>query len=1565
MAIYEDENGLRIESDQELNEDELTQAFGKYSKEAQSSGAGQQQPVKTAGESAKNVPAEPVKPVDVQDYLSNVAPMTDMSRPGKEDTAKFSPTDLVKDTGLALGKGIVGVPEFLVGIIDTISGLSPEAISRKVTESVTGSKMPRPDSLGKTLEKAGIRFKDARRELDYLMSPNQQAINQGMQDVKGFMNSLEYGVTHPSMILQMVAESAPSMLGGAAIGRGMLKAFPALAPYVAAAIGEGAVSGGQTAEQTRQRIAGGNLNTSQTAIAALSGALTGILGVVGGNLARRLNIVDIDTLLVGGGIKAAVNNEAALAKKGVIRKALESMVEEGVFQEFPQSMQEQMAQNVMEGKPIMEGAIEAGVQGLLTGGVMGLAGGGGGHVMQRYGIHRAQNRLSREMNTNLEAGNIRIINPEAPAQRAQIPLAMQDVEAPVLNIEQKEEGTSVAVENGTEAGSYDAVNDVLTISPDYQGDRVELAKQLLKNGPSGVSQAGEGTVNPQMQENVTAGQIEEQQGAFVETIRNTLSDKGSIDLTPIVDLGRTVYQQGANTFEKFSARIQELVGDAWEKVKDFVRQAWDIISGERGSIDFGKKDDKIKNAIEQTTGEAGPESITTMEGAEKDAISAGYNQAETQAVTELKQSQSFEEFERVIFGDVAKYGDTFNEAPLEKFMSKEELREYRATGKLNTRIQDLMIQRDNLKNMLGKAKTLADDMFRAGQKIGAIEQLERVREIQALQKEKKADATEFKNLSNWLSGMDKTIDKKKTIELEHRKVIKEVLAKNADALEVFLLKNAQTGDIFNIPQEQIELLRESRWESTNLVLSDLRNQVSIIKQLINQGRAAKSISIANEKFEFMEAIKEVSTNIRDLFRVPLGDWNEYLKTHYFTNTDRDIGGLRKEMRHYQRSFMSYLRKGEYIIENLCGYDRMALLYRATFGKTTDSENTKYRLNNEVAPLIESAFKEIKEEWQSGEWENIMTVQTPTGPLEITRHRAVAIGLNSGCEDNRRAMREGIREDRTSDQPSMLTDEAIDAIVAALNPSEKRFINKVWAIFAHQLPNLQKAYKEMFGEDMVIVDGIYYPMFFDRDLSNRIANAQANQDLFQQMGTVINVNRGRTITRVGGTEAIDLDVLRFLSAIEETNHFIAYGKMVRDVNRVISNKAVQDAVKDAIGEEFNGALKEWLRRIANPTYSYQGDMKRLDKSLGWLRKNAITAILGWGLSTAAVQFSAIGMTVHRLGFAQTMKGFYEFYFQEGWSEISEWALKASPWLAERVGHTGDLSMAEAIMGTNVRELSNKKAMKKIMADPKSAEELTKRSFFALICLTDKMITLPTWYTAYQMEFAKSKDHDKAVEFADHETRQSQASTTAKDTATVMAGGNVRKSFTMFQSFFSQQFNEMVRDVDLVKHGKIGYIDLMRSYFWMLMIPAIIQAIVKARGWSDDKDKDKKKLAGKIGKDVAKELLGNTASSIPLLGGVVNSLTDGFDFRPTPVINVVQSGVKATQSAAKAIKTNRAFYGKNMPPWMREGGIAIGYLGRLPSRQIMRTADEAWDAYHKGRVSWKNAYGMIYKERKKEK
>ena len=149
-----------------------------------------------------------------------------------------------------------------------------------------------------------------------------------------------------------------------------------LAPYTAA-IGEGALAAGQNAEQVREEDSNGQLSARQAALLAGSGALTGLIGFGANRLQRALGIGDIDTALATGRVtpQALAGQIAQASTKSLPRRIAESALSEGLFQELPQSAQEQIAQNLAQGKPWAEGVSQAAVMGALAGGLLGAAGG--------------------------------------------------------------------------------------------------------------------------------------------------------------------------------------------------------------------------------------------------------------------------------------------------------------------------------------------------------------------------------------------------------------------------------------------------------------------------------------------------------------------------------------------------------------------------------------------------------------------------------------------------------------------------------------------------------------------------------------------------------------------------------------------------------------------------------------------------------------------------------------------------------------------------------------------------------------------------------------------------------------------------------------------------------------------------------------------------------------------------------------------------------------------------------------------------------------------------------------
>lgn len=247
------------------------------------------------------------------------------------------------DTGVSLLQGAIDLPEAAVGIADIVTG----------------------GHAGRMAEAIGFRPAEAKQILNEWFSPEQREAFARVHNAEGVVDTAIEALRNPSVILQSVVRSTPSIGAAGVVGRGVLAAAPRMSGLAAGAIGEGVVSGGLTAEQVRQESADGLLTGRQAAIAAASGAATSGLGLLGGRIAKQFGLVDVDELVTGAAVAADP------VRKSVLRRVLEGAATEGLLEELPQSVQEQVAQNLALGKPLDQDVDQAAVLGALSGGVMG------------------------------------------------------------------------------------------------------------------------------------------------------------------------------------------------------------------------------------------------------------------------------------------------------------------------------------------------------------------------------------------------------------------------------------------------------------------------------------------------------------------------------------------------------------------------------------------------------------------------------------------------------------------------------------------------------------------------------------------------------------------------------------------------------------------------------------------------------------------------------------------------------------------------------------------------------------------------------------------------------------------------------------------------------------------------------------------------------------------------------------------------------------------------------------------------------------------------------------------
>ncbi|MCG8985871.1 PLxRFG domain-containing protein [Delftia acidovorans] len=298
---------------------------------------------------------------------------------GKEPSGR-SATDYVRDAAAWAAKGAVAVPEAVVGLADIATG----GRAGKLLENEGGA--------------VGFRPKQAREAINEWHSDATKEAQRKFQEAEGLGGKFQAAIENPSNIVGAVVESLPAMGAGGVVARGLgaatrLGQAGAKGAAAAGALGEGIVGAGSAAEQIRQESEDGLLSPGQTAAAAATGAATAGLGYAGGRVAQRLGIGDAETMLAQGnkGIAKQFADDAATAAtnplvqqravKSIPAQVIQGAISEGFLEELPQSVAEQIFQNLALGKDWSEDVDTAVVLGTLSGAAMG--GGAAGYRAAR------------------------------------------------------------------------------------------------------------------------------------------------------------------------------------------------------------------------------------------------------------------------------------------------------------------------------------------------------------------------------------------------------------------------------------------------------------------------------------------------------------------------------------------------------------------------------------------------------------------------------------------------------------------------------------------------------------------------------------------------------------------------------------------------------------------------------------------------------------------------------------------------------------------------------------------------------------------------------------------------------------------------------------------------------------------------------------------------------------------------------------------------------------------------------------------------------------------------------
>lgn len=394
-------------------------------------------------------------------------------------------------------------------------------------------------------------YEAARNYLEGWKSPETRLAEQQTREAKDFLPTLGAYLENPSAIVTGVGGAIPSMLGGAGLARGIVtKGVPAM---YAAATGEGTVGSLLSAENIRKSQGGEDLSLGQSALAGLSGIFTGVLGVAGNKVAQKLGVADIDELLAAqktGNIPEETKSKLVAAAKGAIA--------ESVFEELPQSIQEQILQNVATGRPYDEGVGEAAAAGLAVSLVPGAVGGAYGQYKTNQNIVRE--KLATDVAAKRAAEEAALPKPVVPPtnviyEEKLNQLLGGEANAPVISGTSRE-GTNLsgepdAAESAAGAGGTDGsrvVGDRVDVGTTAVG---ETAEPTALTAPNGLPFPTNGQAQKFRKENnlnATYSVVKSPEGGFVLTPKAPVAKTETVvakEETPVVKTETPVQEVAA------------------------------------------------------------------------------------------------------------------------------------------------------------------------------------------------------------------------------------------------------------------------------------------------------------------------------------------------------------------------------------------------------------------------------------------------------------------------------------------------------------------------------------------------------------------------------------------------------------------------------------------------------------------------------------------------------------------------------------------------------------------------------------------------------------------------------------------------------------------------------------------------------------------------------------------------------------------------------------------------------------------------------------------------------------
>lgn len=500
---------------------------------------------------------------------------------------------------------------------------------------------------------------------------------------------------------------------------------------------------------------------------------------------------------------------------------------------------------------------------------------------------------------------------------------------------------------------------------------------------------------------------------------------------------------------------------------------------------------------------------------------------------------------------------------------------------------------------------------------------------------------------------------------------------------------------------------------------------------------------------------------------------------------------------------------------------------------------------------------------------------------LTKEQLIMIALNWGTESNRQRVMETTKANEV---------EIERAFQEHMTDKDWEFVIRTWDHINSFFEERSKVQEELYGNPLKKVEGLtfaiggrniegqYFPIVYNPKVNASVSDNQV-EDIAKTMvssnavwGSGMSATKSRLDVVKDKSLLLDFDVIP--NAITEAINHVTMRKAVTDVNKLISNRELQNYIVDKFGADTYQFLRTWVRDNWQDEAAKTNDIDRLILTL---KKNTSTAVMAGRVSVALQNALNLPVAFYRIGVGNTIRainhaglGFYG-HGTTTYNNTRDFVLAQSIFMRERIQTLDkDLKQGLSIAGKGLRLGDTNVGGYKVEQLANVRDDINQMGF-RLLTETDFALSIPVWKFAYDQKQAElmSKEgvsaewiEQQSIEAGDRAVRDIFGSGDTKDAAAIQRSRSTfTQLFVPFYSYANTLYN-IITEGNYARKDNGDYARFVKMLWWTLISQAVGMMAYKAlTNGDDDKPED-------LVKSFIEELVAQGTMGVPIIRDMSN-------------------------------------------------------------------------------------------------